>query len=112
MVEHNKQPHYTKPTRYSKIAEQAVVDGRRWATSDGEVRLFFGRVEVSDHLTGYREYDERTEELVDDVEYDSQQVKSFQRRLPGEVRSCRRQHLNPIRIARKGAEHGYCRDRR
>jgi DEAD/DEAH box helicase domain-containing protein len=77
MVEHNEHPHYTKPTRYSKIAEQAVVDGRRWTTGGGEVRLFFGRVEVSDHLTGYREYDERTEELVDDVEYDSQQVKSY-----------------------------------
>jgi DEAD/DEAH box helicase domain-containing protein len=77
MVEHNEQPHYTKPTRFSTIVEQAVVDGRRWMNRHGEVRLFFGRVEVSDHLTGYREYDERSDDLVDEVEYESHQVKSY-----------------------------------
>jgi DEAD/DEAH box helicase domain-containing protein len=77
MVESNDQPHYTKPIRYWTITEEDHSDGFRWRNDAEEVRLFFGKVEVSDHLAGYREYDERTDELVEDFPYDSVQVKSY-----------------------------------
>ncbi len=77
MVEPNDQPHYTKPVRFWTITEEELSDGFRWADGPAQLRLFFGKVQVSDHLTGYREYDDRTDELVDEVEYDSAQVKSY-----------------------------------
>lgn len=77
MVEPNDQAHYTKPLRYSAIAEDDLAAGRRWPDNGTALGMYFGKVEVSDRLMGYREYDERTNELVEEVEYDSQQVKSY-----------------------------------
>jgi DEAD/DEAH box helicase domain-containing protein len=37
----------------------------------------FGSVEVTDTLTGYREYDEKTGELVEDHPYETNSVKTF-----------------------------------
>jgi len=76
-VEPNNLFHYTRPSRFWTIQPRDVEAGRRWSAKDLEVSLMFGSVEVTDTLTGYREYDEKTGELVDDHPYDTHSVKRF-----------------------------------
>ncbi len=76
-VEPNEALHHTRPTRYWYINVEDYHDGLKWASPSVELRAFFGRVEVTDTLVGYREIDERSGELVDQVTYDAAQVKKY-----------------------------------
>lgn len=76
-VEPNNLPHHTRPSRFWSIQPGDPEAGQRWATQNLQVSLMFGPVEVTDTLTGYREYDEKTGELVEDHQYNSFTVKRF-----------------------------------
>ncbi len=76
-VEPNNLFHYTRPSRFWTIQPRDIEWGRRWTSGELEVSLMFGTVQVTDTLTGYREYDERTGELVEDHQYETHSVKTF-----------------------------------
>jgi len=77
-VEPNSEFHHTKPTRYWQIEPTEKLEtGRRWRRGSIEVRFLLGQVQVKDTLTGYREYDERTGNLVDHVAYPAASVTSY-----------------------------------
>lgn len=51
--------------------------GKRWRGAQLEATLFLGQVEVTDTLAGYKEFDERTGELVDNVNYQTDSVSKY-----------------------------------
>jgi DEAD/DEAH box helicase domain-containing protein len=78
LVEDNTKEHYTNPVRFSFIQPTSrLEDGRRWLSPDLEATIILGQVEVTDNLTGYREYDERTGELVAQETYSTASVSRF-----------------------------------
>lgn len=77
-VEPNTVEHYTKPTRFSSIPPAGRFEGgKRWHGDQLEATLLLGRVEVTDTLAGYKEYDERSGELVDSVSYQAASVNKY-----------------------------------
>jgi DEAD/DEAH box helicase domain-containing protein len=76
-VEPNDVFHHTRPTRFWYINVEDYRDGRRWVRDDLTLTAFFGRVEVNDTLVGYREVDERSGDVVDQVTYEAAQVKKY-----------------------------------
>jgi DEAD/DEAH box helicase domain-containing protein len=76
-VEPNDKFHHTRATRWWNIAIQDYQLGRRWASDAIEASLYFGKVEVTDTLVGYKEYDEKSGEVVDVVQYDAASVKKY-----------------------------------
>jgi DEAD/DEAH box helicase domain-containing protein len=76
-VEPNDKFHHTRPTRWWNIAIQDYKLGHRWTTDGLEASLYFGKVEVTDTLVGYKEYDEKSGEVVDVVQFDAASVKKY-----------------------------------
>jgi len=69
-VEPNTLERYTKPSRFWSIRPTGKFEGgKRWRDDQLEATLILGQVEVTDTLAGYKEYDERSGELVDNVNY-------------------------------------------
>lgn len=78
LVEPNSLFHHTKPMRYWHIEPtEKLASGRRWKHGSLEIRFLFGQVQVRDTLMGYREYDERTGNLVDQVSYQAALTASY-----------------------------------
>jgi DEAD/DEAH box helicase domain-containing protein len=76
-VEPNDRFHHTRPTRWWTIDVQDYKLGHRWITDELILTVFFGRVEVTDRLVGYKEYDEKTGDVVDEVTYAAVQSKTY-----------------------------------
>lgn len=76
-VEPNNLFHYTRPSRFWTIQPRAIDWGKRWSSERLRVSLMFGSVQVTDTLTGYREYDEKTGELIEEHPYETFSVKTF-----------------------------------
>jgi DEAD/DEAH box helicase domain-containing protein len=77
-VEANTQFHHTKPIRWRVIEPtEKIISGRRWQAGSTEARLMLGHVQVRDTLTGYRELDEGTGDIVDQVTYQAASTSSY-----------------------------------
>ncbi len=76
-VEPNEKFHHTKPTRWWNIQTEDYQLGQRWTEGGVDAKLFFGKVEVTDTLVGYKEHDERSGDVVDVVSYEAASVKKY-----------------------------------
>jgi DEAD/DEAH box helicase domain-containing protein len=76
-VEPNERFHHTKPTRWWNIQVEDISRGHCWRGEHLDAKLYFGKVEVTDTLVGYKEYDEKTGEVVDQVTYPAASMKKY-----------------------------------